>query len=125
MEDELAQLRAGEATGRKERGNLPLGGLDLTVPQGSISGFLGRNSAGEATIRIPMGLAKADHGSARIFGIPPGDGNSGQRPGRASAPWIPTFGPPERGVVYFVTGRGVASPWVIPKPHLTASIHIF
>ena len=55
-----------------------LSGLDLAVPKGSIFGFLGRNGAGKTTtIRILMGLAKADHGSARIFGMAPGDGASG------------------------------------------------
>jgi ABC-2 type transport system ATP-binding protein len=55
-----------------------LSGLNLTVPQGSVYGFLGRNGAGKTTtIRILMGLANADQGSARIFGIAPGEGNSG------------------------------------------------
>src|SRR5713101_1138771 len=55
-----------------------LSGLNLTVPQGSVFGFLGRNGAGKTTtIRILMGLAKADQGTARIFGIAPGDDTSG------------------------------------------------
>jgi ABC-2 type transport system ATP-binding protein len=69
-----------EAVGLQKafKGHEALSGLNLNVPHGSISGFLGRNGAGKTTtIRILMGLAKADHGSARIFGIPPGDGNSG------------------------------------------------
>jgi len=53
-------------------------GLNLNVPRGSVFGFLGRNGAGKTTtIRILMGLAKADRGEARIFGIAPGDDNSG------------------------------------------------
>jgi ABC-2 type transport system ATP-binding protein len=69
-----------EAVGLRKsfKGHEALSGLNLTVPQGSISGFLGRNGAGKTTtIRILMGLAKADQGSARIFGIAPGDANSG------------------------------------------------
>ena len=69
-----------EAVGLRKafKGREALSGLNLTVPQGSISGFLGRNGAGKTTtIRILMGLARADHGSARIFGIAPGGGNSG------------------------------------------------
>jgi ABC-2 type transport system ATP-binding protein len=69
-----------EAVGLRKafKGHEALSGLNLTVPQGSISGFLGRNGAGKTTtIRILMGLAKADQGSARIFGIAPGDGISG------------------------------------------------
>src|SRR5258708_37479443 len=60
------------------KGHEALSGLNLTVPQGSIFGFLGRNGAGKTTtIRILCGLAKADQGSARIFGIAPGDDPSG------------------------------------------------
>jgi ABC-2 type transport system ATP-binding protein len=52
--------------------------LNLTVPRGSVFGFLGRNGAGKTTtIKILMGLAKADQGEARIFGIAPGDDDSG------------------------------------------------
>jgi ABC-2 type transport system ATP-binding protein len=69
-----------EAVGLRKafKGHEALSGLTLTVPQGSIFGFLGRNGAGKTTtIKILMGLAKADQGSARIFGIAPGDGTSG------------------------------------------------
>jgi ABC-2 type transport system ATP-binding protein len=69
-----------EAVGLRKsfKGHEALSGLDLTVPQGSIFGFLGRNGAGKTTtIRILMDLAKADRGTARIFGIAPGDNNSG------------------------------------------------
>ena len=60
------------------KGHEALSGLDLAVPRGSIFGFLGRNGAGKTTtIRILMGLAKADAGSARIFGMKPADGASG------------------------------------------------
>src|SRR5450432_3023940 len=66
-----------EAVGLRKafKGQEALSGLNLSVPRGSIFGFLGRNGAGKTTtIRILMGLAKADAGSARIFGIAPGDG---------------------------------------------------
>ncbi|HEX4810554.1 MAG TPA: ABC transporter ATP-binding protein [Bryobacteraceae bacterium] len=69
-----------EAVGLRKsfKGHEALCGLHLTVPQGCIFGFLGRNGAGKTTtIRILMGLAKADQGSARIFGMAPGDGTSG------------------------------------------------
>ena len=60
------------------KGHEALCGLDLTVPRGSVFGFLGRNGAGKTTtIRILMGLTKADQGTARIFGIAPGDDDSG------------------------------------------------
>jgi ABC-2 type transport system ATP-binding protein len=69
-----------EAVGLRKsfKGHEALRGMNLTVPYGSIFGFLGRNGAGKTTtIRILMGLAKADRGSARIFGVAPGDSNSG------------------------------------------------
>jgi len=48
-----------------------LDGLDLTVPQGQVTGFLGPNGAGKTTtIRILLGLIKADGGSATLL-----DGN--------------------------------------------------
>lgn len=52
-------------------GHQALRGLDLEVPRGSIFGFLGRNGAGKTTsIKLLMGLLRADSGSARVFGIP-------------------------------------------------------
>jgi ABC-type multidrug transport system ATPase subunit len=42
--------------------------LDLTVPQGSIFGFLGRNGAGKtATIRLLLGFLKSGGGEVRVF----------------------------------------------------------
>jgi ABC-2 type transport system ATP-binding protein len=49
-----------------------LDGLDLTVRQGEVHGFLGPNGAGKSTtIRILLGLAKADSGSVRLLGGDP------------------------------------------------------
>ncbi|KZS65531.1 ABC transporter ATP-binding protein [Mycobacterium pseudokansasii] len=49
-----------------------LDGLDLTVHEGEVHGFLGPNGAGKSTtIRILLGLAKADGGSARLLGRDP------------------------------------------------------
>ncbi len=46
-----------------------LDGLDLTVAPGEIGGFLGPNGAGKSTtLRILLGLLKADGGEARLFG---------------------------------------------------------
>ena len=55
-----------------------LRGLDLSVPAGSICGFLGRNGAGKTTaIKILLGMAHATEGSARIFGLDCGDRRAG------------------------------------------------
>lgn len=49
-----------------------LDGLDLTVHEGEVHGFLGPNGAGKSTtIRILLGLVKADGGSARLLGGDP------------------------------------------------------
>lgn len=43
--------------------------LNLSVPCGSISGFLGRNGAGKTTtLKLLMGILRPDHGDIRIFG---------------------------------------------------------
>lgn len=49
-----------------------LDGLDLTVHEGEVHGFLGPNGAGKSTtIRILLGLARADSGSVRLLGGDP------------------------------------------------------
>lgn len=49
-----------------------LDGLDLTVETGSIAGFLGPNGSGKSTtIRILLGLLRADSGRARLLGGDP------------------------------------------------------
>jgi ABC-type multidrug transport system ATPase subunit len=48
-----------------------LRGLRLTIPSGSICGFLGRNGAGKTTtMKILVGLVHATSGTARVFGQP-------------------------------------------------------
>jgi len=49
-----------------------LDGLDLHVQQGEVHGFLGPNGAGKSTtIRILLGLVRADGGEARLLGGDP------------------------------------------------------
>jgi len=51
-----------------------LDGLDLTVREGEVHGFLGPNGAGKSTtLRILLGLVKADSGTARLLGGDPWD----------------------------------------------------
>ncbi len=46
-----------------------LRGLDLTVPEGSIFGFIGKNGAGKTTtMKTVLGLLKADSGSIEVAG---------------------------------------------------------
>jgi len=49
-----------------------LDGLDLTVAEGEVHGFLGPNGAGKSTtIRVLLGLMRADAGEARLLGGDP------------------------------------------------------
>ncbi|KQY03261.1 ABC transporter ATP-binding protein [Mycobacterium sp. Root135] len=49
-----------------------LDGLDLEVTEGEVHGFLGPNGAGKSTtIRVLLGLARADSGTARLLGGDP------------------------------------------------------
>lgn len=49
-----------------------LDGLELSVDAGEVHGFLGPNGAGKSTtIRVLLGLARADGGSATVFGQNP------------------------------------------------------
>ncbi len=54
----------------KEYGRVQaLDGLDLTVCEGEVFGFLGRNGAGKSTaIRVIMGITRATCGEVRLFG---------------------------------------------------------
>lgn len=55
----------------KHFGKTPaLRGLSLTVPSGSICGFLGRNGAGKTTaIKILLNMVRAESGHAHVLGL--------------------------------------------------------
>ncbi|NBM18688.1 ABC transporter ATP-binding protein [Streptomyces sp. GC420] len=53
-------------------GTHALDGLDLTVETGEVHGFLGPNGSGKSTtIRVLLGLLRADAGAARMLGMDP------------------------------------------------------
>jgi ABC-2 type transport system ATP-binding protein len=58
---------------RKSYGKtVALDGLDLSVAEGEVHGFLGPNGSGKTTtIRILLGLLRADGGTARLLGEEP------------------------------------------------------
>jgi ABC-2 type transport system ATP-binding protein len=61
-------------TGFRRRLVEALKGLDLSVPEGSIFGFVGPNGAGKSTtIKMLVGLNAPTRGSATIFGRPIAD----------------------------------------------------
>ncbi|MET7987922.1 ABC transporter ATP-binding protein [Streptomyces sp. NPDC005281] len=56
---------------RYRGGQLAVDGLDLTVPAGSVFGFLGPNGSGKTTtIRMLMGLIEPTSGTASVLGRP-------------------------------------------------------
>ncbi|MGW6455317.1 ABC transporter ATP-binding protein [Streptomyces sp. NPDC055078] len=56
-------------TKRYRGGQLAVDGLDLTVPEGSVFGFLGPNGSGKTTtIRMLMGLIEPTAGTATVLG---------------------------------------------------------
>ena len=66
--------------------------LNLTVPYGSIFGFLGRNGAGKTTtIRILTGLAQPSAGSAWVAGVEATRSNSVARQHFGYLPQAPAF----------------------------------
>ncbi|MGW2081695.1 ABC transporter ATP-binding protein [Streptomyces sp. NPDC001939] len=74
----MAASTAGESvietralTKRYGGDQLAVDGLDLTVPAGSVFGFLGPNGSGKTTtIRMLMGLIEPTSGAASVLGLP-------------------------------------------------------
>jgi ABC-2 type transport system ATP-binding protein len=63
---------AGSGLRKRYGRTVALDGLDLTVAAGEVHGFLGPNGSGKTTtIRILLGLLRADGGSARLLGGDP------------------------------------------------------
>ena len=55
----------------KQYPHFRLNDIDLTVPTGSVMGFVGPNGAGKSTtLRIIMGLVHQDNGEVRVLGRP-------------------------------------------------------
>ena len=73
----VIEVEGGRKTYRRWRrpAHAALDGLDLSVPEGGVFGFLGPNGSGKTTtIRILLGLIRPDGGEFRLLGQPVGDG---------------------------------------------------
>src|ERR1700744_3140314 len=71
-----------------------LDGLNLTVRAGEVHGFLGPNGAGKSTtIRVLLGLVKADGGAVRLLGGDPWTDAGGLHRRLASVPGEVTLWP--------------------------------
>jgi ABC-2 type transport system ATP-binding protein len=70
---DVIEVRGGQKTYRRWRKppEHALNGLDLTVGEGGVHGFLGPNGSGKTTtIRALLGLVRADGGEFKLFGQP-------------------------------------------------------
>jgi ABC-2 type transport system ATP-binding protein len=73
--------------------------VDLTVAAGDVYGYLGPNGAGKTTsLRMLLGLIRADEGTVRLFGRDPQRSGAGALDGVAGFVEAPRFYP-------FLTGR--------------------
>jgi ABC-type multidrug transport system ATPase subunit len=73
VEDLAVSTRGLRKTYRTRRGKrvVAVQGLDLDVPAGGVHGFLGPNGSGKTTsIRMLLGLIRADAGTMTVFGRP-------------------------------------------------------
>jgi ABC-2 type transport system ATP-binding protein len=71
-----------------------LDGVSLTVPRGSVFGFLGQNGAGKTTtLRILTGLAHPTAGTARMLGRDVATESARIRPAIGFLPDVPSFYP--------------------------------
>ena len=64
--------------------------VSFSLPAGCIMGFIGENGAGKSTtIRLMLGLARAEAGSVRLLGEDPAQGATGPSTRQSSRPWPP------------------------------------
>jgi ABC-2 type transport system ATP-binding protein len=87
-------------TKRYGSGQLAVDGIDLTVPAGSVYGFLGPNGSGKTTtIRMLLGLIRPTAGTHEVLGMPMPD---------AQAEALPLVGSLVEGPAFYphLTGRG-------------------
>ncbi len=67
----MSELAVRLAGVRKEYAQFTLGDLDLEVASGRVLGLIGANGAGKSTtIRILLGLVRADRGEVEVLGEP-------------------------------------------------------
>src|SRR6187549_1970299 len=60
------------ALARRFAGGNGISNVSLSVPAGSVTGFIGVNGAGKSTtLRCVMGLLRPDSGEIALFGAPP------------------------------------------------------
>jgi len=81
-------------TKRFRSGQVAVDRIDLSVPRGSVYGFLGPNGSGKTTtIRMLLGLIRPTAGTARILGYPIPGGETAALPAVGSLIEGPAFHP--------------------------------
>jgi ABC-2 type transport system ATP-binding protein len=79
---------------KRYRDRMVLKGLDLRVPRGAVAGLLGKNGEGKTTlIKCALGIARADLGTARVFGRPAWDLDSAAKSRLGYVPQVPGLYP--------------------------------
>ncbi|ALU21284.1 ABC transporter ATP-binding protein [Corynebacterium pseudotuberculosis] len=95
--------------------------LSMSVPEGSIYGFIGSNGAGKTTtIRILLGFAAASSGSATVLGLPRGTLPSEPSPQIAYLPDVPRFAAwmkPIDALIYLGRISGVEPDLAVDRAH--------
>ncbi len=95
---EVEALRKEYRRGRRR--TVAVDGLDLSVPEGGVFGFLGPNGSGKTTtIRCLLGLVRPSAGRARLFGRDGVDGLASAIRGVGSMVETPQFFPNFSGLV--------------------------
>src|SRR5438128_8160983 len=69
-EEHMGHVIEAEGLTKRYGSVVALDGLDLTVPEGTVTGLLGPNGAGKTTaVRVFTTLVKPDGGTARVAGL--------------------------------------------------------
>mgnify|MGYP000134071529 CR=1 FL=1 len=89
---ELEQLQKTYQPGLLRKPVIALRGLDLSVRQGEVYGFLGANGAGKTTtFKLLLGLLRPTGGRGHLLGLPLGDRHARRRLG--FLPELPAYYP--------------------------------